>query len=57
MLDDALAGRLAPLTFLDLDHEVVDREIARDRAERRERAEGRRRTDTRRRTGAVGAPR
>jgi pyruvate ferredoxin oxidoreductase alpha subunit len=29
MLADALAGRLGPLTFLDLDHDLVDRELAR----------------------------
>jgi pyruvate ferredoxin oxidoreductase alpha subunit len=32
---DACADRLAPLTFLDLNHEVVDRALARERAERR----------------------
>ena len=51
MLDDAIAGRLGPLTFLDLDREVVEREIARDRAERRARAELPGRAD------AVGAAR
>lgn len=34
MLDDAGCDRLGPLTFLDLDEEVADREIARDRASR-----------------------
>ncbi|KAE8763511.1 pyruvate ferredoxin oxidoreductase [Georgenia thermotolerans] len=34
MLDDVAAGRLAPLTFLDLQRPVVDREIARDREQR-----------------------
>lgn len=34
MLDDAVAGRLAPLTFLDLDEVVATREIALDRARR-----------------------
>jgi len=29
MLEDAIAGRLGPLTFLDLDHDLVDRELAR----------------------------
>ena len=29
MLRDAIAGRLEPLVFLDLNHELVDREIAR----------------------------
>jgi pyruvate ferredoxin oxidoreductase alpha subunit len=29
---DALAGRLGPLTFLDLDHDLVERELARVRA-------------------------
>ena len=31
MLTDATAGRLEPLTFLDLDHELVERELARVR--------------------------
>ncbi|PFG38286.1 pyruvate ferredoxin oxidoreductase alpha subunit [Georgenia soli] len=51
MLDDALAGRLERLSFLDLDEAVVEREIARDRAERHEREERRGRAD------AVGAAR
>ncbi|TRW44368.1 transketolase C-terminal domain-containing protein [Georgenia yuyongxinii] len=38
VLDDAVAGRLDVLTFLDLDHAVVEREVARDRALRAERA-------------------
>lgn len=40
MLDDAAAGRLAALTFLDLDHELVEREIAEDRAQRELRRRG-----------------
>ncbi|MFO1326014.1 MAG: pyruvate ferredoxin oxidoreductase [Rubrivivax sp.] len=35
MLLDAVAGRLAPLTFLDLDQRIVDRQLARERAVRR----------------------
>lgn len=45
IIADAENGRLGPLTFLDLDTVVVEREIARDRAERA------------RRSGAVGAAR
>lgn len=45
VIADAGAGRLGPLTFLDLQLDVVEREIARDRTERA------------RRTGAVGAVR
>ena len=33
MLDQALADRLEPLTFLDLDHDLVDAELARQRAD------------------------
>lgn len=35
LLTDAMAGRLGPLTFLDLDHALVDRVLARERATRR----------------------
>ena len=35
MLDDARAGRLEPLTFLDLDHALVERELERQRRTRR----------------------
>lgn len=35
MLDDAVADRLDDLTFLDLDHELVDAELAREREIRR----------------------
>jgi pyruvate ferredoxin oxidoreductase alpha subunit len=35
MLGDALAGRLGRLTFLDMDTELVERELARGRSERR----------------------
>ena len=35
MLRDAAADRLGPLTFLDLDHRLVERELARQRASRR----------------------
>ena len=35
LLQDALADRLAPTTFLDLDSELVERELARTRATRR----------------------
>ncbi|HKE80155.1 MAG TPA: transketolase C-terminal domain-containing protein, partial [Solirubrobacteraceae bacterium] len=35
MLDEAKAGRLGRLTFLDLDTELVERELARGRSERR----------------------
>ncbi len=35
MLDDVLRDRIGPLTFLDLDHELVDRELARMAATRR----------------------
>ena len=35
LLQDALADRLAPLTFLDLDPELVERELARTRDTRR----------------------
>lgn len=45
VIADAGAGRLSPLTFLDLQLDVVEREIARDRTERARRA------------GAVGATR
>jgi hypothetical protein len=34
MLDKATTDSLEPLTFLDLDWKVVEREIARNRAER-----------------------
>jgi pyruvate ferredoxin oxidoreductase alpha subunit len=57
MLDDALADRLAPLTFLDLNHEVVEREIARDRAERQVRTERGGRAAPRSPADAVGAAR
>ena len=33
MLDDAVADRLEPLTFLDLNHGLVDAELARQRAD------------------------
>lgn len=33
MLDDAVADRLEPLTFLDLNHDLVDAELARQRAD------------------------
>jgi pyruvate ferredoxin oxidoreductase alpha subunit len=35
LLDDAEAGRLGLTTFVDLDHELVERELARTRASRR----------------------
>ncbi len=35
MLEDAVAGRLGPLTFLDLDHGVVERELERMATSRR----------------------
>ncbi|WP_284614845.1 transketolase C-terminal domain-containing protein [Aquabacterium humicola] len=35
LLLDAMADRLEPLTFLDLDHELVERVLARERATRR----------------------
>ncbi|HSD82118.1 MAG TPA: transketolase C-terminal domain-containing protein [Solirubrobacteraceae bacterium] len=35
LFDEALAGRLARFTFLDLDEDLVDRELARQRAKRR----------------------
>jgi pyruvate ferredoxin oxidoreductase alpha subunit len=35
MLDKAVADELPPLTFLDLDHDLVERELARERTERR----------------------
>ena len=35
MLRDATADRLGPLTFLDLDHRLVERELARQKATRR----------------------
>jgi pyruvate ferredoxin oxidoreductase alpha subunit len=35
LIEAALADRLAPLTFLDLDSELVERELARTRAKRR----------------------
>ena len=35
MLDDAVADRLDDLTFLDLDHELVDAELERERGARR----------------------
>jgi pyruvate ferredoxin oxidoreductase alpha subunit len=35
MLADAAADRLEPLTFLDLDHDLVDRELQRQRERRR----------------------
>ena len=35
MLHEAVAGRLAPLTFLDLDERIVERQLARERAKRR----------------------
>lgn len=35
MLADAMADRLEPLSFLDLDHDIVDRHLAREAAMRR----------------------
>lgn len=35
VFDDAVAGRLESLTFLDLDHAMVDRVLAREREQRR----------------------
>lgn len=35
MIDDAIADRLDPLTFLDLDWSIVDRQLAREREKRR----------------------
>jgi pyruvate ferredoxin oxidoreductase alpha subunit len=35
MLTDAVAGRLEPLTFLDLDRSLVERALAREREQRR----------------------
>ena len=35
MLRDAVAGRLEPLTFLDLDQPLVERALAREREQRR----------------------
>ncbi len=35
MLGEAVAGRLAPLSFLDLDERIVERQLARERALRR----------------------
>lgn len=35
VLEDAIAGRLPPLTFLDLDHRLVERELERQRQRRR----------------------
>jgi pyruvate ferredoxin oxidoreductase alpha subunit len=35
MLTEAIADRLEPLTFLDLNHEIVDRQLAREAAMRR----------------------
>ena len=35
MLKEAVADKLGPLTFLDLDHEIVNRQIAREAATRR----------------------
>lgn len=35
MIDDAIAERLEPLTFLDLDWNIVDKQLAREREKRR----------------------